>query len=171
MKVNKSRKQRLLGLVNNHLAYQEYNTILDDLDKQVEQGYLKRIVSVLRLKQCHFLGRSVKVNCTSNLLFIFSSSKSETQKPKRAKKPLHRNRCQRMPSVLWTDEDDLFKGLDPSSRLKTIPFLRNPFIRMSSNQRPTRAPFRLIESSMGCHRLQNPTQDCCIITSRIALCS
>ncbi|KAG0056913.1 Transcriptional regulator [Gryganskiella cystojenkinii] len=43
MKVNKSRKQRLLGLVNNHLAYQEYNTILDDLDKQVEQGYLKRI--------------------------------------------------------------------------------------------------------------------------------
>ncbi|KAF9939505.1 Transcriptional regulator [Mortierella antarctica] len=42
MKVNKSRKQRLLGLVNNHLAYQEYNTILDDLDKQVEQGYLKR---------------------------------------------------------------------------------------------------------------------------------
>lgn len=45
MKVNKSRKQRLLGLVNNHLAYQEYNTILDDLDKQVEQGYLKRFVS------------------------------------------------------------------------------------------------------------------------------
>ncbi|KAK3828845.1 MAG: histone acetyltransferases subunit 3-domain-containing protein [Benniella sp.] len=42
MKVNKARKQRLLGLVNNHLAYQEYNTILDDLDKQVEQGYLKR---------------------------------------------------------------------------------------------------------------------------------
>lgn len=45
MKVNKARKQRLLGLVNNHLAYQEYNTILDDLDKQVEQGYLKRFVS------------------------------------------------------------------------------------------------------------------------------
>ncbi|KAG0198748.1 Transcriptional regulator [Mortierella sp. GBA30] len=42
MRVNKTRKQRLLGLVNNHLAYQEYNTILDDLDKQVEQGYLKR---------------------------------------------------------------------------------------------------------------------------------
>lgn len=45
MKVNKARKLRLLGLVNNHLAYQEYNTILDDLDKQVEQGYLKRFVS------------------------------------------------------------------------------------------------------------------------------
>ncbi|KAF9091515.1 Transcriptional regulator [Mortierella sp. AD031] len=42
MKVNRSRKQKLLGLVNNHLAYQEYNAILDDLDKQVEQGYLKR---------------------------------------------------------------------------------------------------------------------------------
>ncbi|KAI1311337.1 Transcriptional regulator [Mortierella claussenii] len=42
MKVNRGRKQRLLSLVNNHLAYQEYNTILDDLDKQVEQGYLKR---------------------------------------------------------------------------------------------------------------------------------
>ncbi|KAF9582172.1 Transcriptional regulator [Lunasporangiospora selenospora] len=42
MKVNKDRKQKLLNLVNDHLAYQEYNTILDDLDKQVEQGYLKR---------------------------------------------------------------------------------------------------------------------------------
>ncbi|KAG0374462.1 Transcriptional regulator [Mortierella sp. AD032] len=42
MKVNRTRKQKLLGLVNNHLAYQEYNAILDDLDKQVEQGYLKR---------------------------------------------------------------------------------------------------------------------------------
>ncbi|KAG0280126.1 Transcriptional regulator [Linnemannia exigua] len=42
MNVNRTRKQKLLGLVNNHLAYQEYNAILDDLDKQVEQGYLKR---------------------------------------------------------------------------------------------------------------------------------
>jgi hypothetical protein len=53
MKVNKARKQRLLGLVNNHLAYQEYNTILDDLDKQVEQGYLKRFVSQMRCRSCN----------------------------------------------------------------------------------------------------------------------
>lgn len=52
MKVNRSRKQKLLGLVNNHLAYQEYNTILDDLDKQVEQGYLKRFVRINTIGYC-----------------------------------------------------------------------------------------------------------------------
>ncbi|KAF9970198.1 Transcriptional regulator [Actinomortierella ambigua] len=42
MQVNRYRKQKLAKLVSDHLAYQEYNMILDDLDKQVEQGYLKR---------------------------------------------------------------------------------------------------------------------------------
>ncbi|KAG0256478.1 Transcriptional regulator [Actinomortierella ambigua] len=42
MQVNQYRKQKLAKMVSDHLAYQEYNMILDDLDKQVEQGYLKR---------------------------------------------------------------------------------------------------------------------------------
>ncbi|KAG0223594.1 Transcriptional regulator [Actinomortierella wolfii] len=42
MQINRYRKQKLSKLVSDHLAYQEYNMILDDLDKQVEQGYLKR---------------------------------------------------------------------------------------------------------------------------------
>ncbi|KAF3204606.1 Transcriptional regulator [Orbilia oligospora] len=39
---NGARKTRLAELLGEQLAYQEYATILDDLDKQVDQAYLKR---------------------------------------------------------------------------------------------------------------------------------
>ncbi|KAI7816550.1 histone acetyltransferases subunit 3-domain-containing protein [Gamsiella multidivaricata] len=65
MKVNKARKQRLLGLVNNHLAYQEYNTILDDLDKQVEQGYLKRFRMTKSKKKKTTTPKSLSENALS----------------------------------------------------------------------------------------------------------
>ncbi|KAI8602357.1 histone acetyltransferases subunit 3-domain-containing protein [Dissophora ornata] len=65
MKVNKARKQRLLGLVNNHLAYQEYNTILDDLDKQVEQGYLKRFRMTKSKKKKTSTPKSLSENALS----------------------------------------------------------------------------------------------------------
>ncbi|KAF9189449.1 Transcriptional regulator [Haplosporangium sp. Z 767] len=65
MKVNRSRKQRLLGLVNNHLAYQEYNTILDDLDKQVEQGYLKRFRMTKSKKKKAAIPKALSENALS----------------------------------------------------------------------------------------------------------
>ncbi|KAF9421050.1 Transcriptional regulator [Podila epigama] len=65
IKVNKSRKQKLLGLVNNHLAYQEYNTILDDLDKQVEQGYLKRFRMTKSKKKKTSTPKSLSENALS----------------------------------------------------------------------------------------------------------
>ncbi|KAF9382307.1 Transcriptional regulator [Podila verticillata] len=65
MKVNKSRKQKLLGLVNNHLAFQEYNTILDDLDKQVEQGYLKRFRMTKSKKKKTSTPKSLSENALS----------------------------------------------------------------------------------------------------------
>ena len=42
MIVNGARKARLLQLAQERMAYQEYSTILDDLDTQVTQAYLKR---------------------------------------------------------------------------------------------------------------------------------
>lgn len=40
--VNGARKARILELANERMAYQEYNTISEDLDSQVQQAYLKR---------------------------------------------------------------------------------------------------------------------------------
>lgn len=40
--VNGARKARILELANERMAHQEYNTILEDLDGQVQQAYLKR---------------------------------------------------------------------------------------------------------------------------------
>ncbi|MCJ1229817.1 Transcriptional regulator [Toensbergia leucococca] len=40
--VNGARKARILELANERMAHQEYSTILEDLDSQVQQAYLKR---------------------------------------------------------------------------------------------------------------------------------
>lgn len=40
---NQKYKRRLLPLVHEQLAWQEYSSILDDLDKQVDQAYLRRL--------------------------------------------------------------------------------------------------------------------------------
>lgn len=42
-KKNIKRKATLIPLVERQLAWQEYSSILDDLDKQVDQAYIKRI--------------------------------------------------------------------------------------------------------------------------------
>ncbi|CAI5757550.1 unnamed protein product [Candida verbasci] len=40
---NRANKQKLIPLVEDQLAYQEYCAILEDLDKQVDQAYMKRL--------------------------------------------------------------------------------------------------------------------------------
>lgn len=40
---NRRRKKILAPILEEHLAYQEYCTILEDLDKQVDQAYIKRL--------------------------------------------------------------------------------------------------------------------------------
>ncbi|ODV80350.1 uncharacterized protein CANTADRAFT_233189 [Suhomyces tanzawaensis NRRL Y-17324] len=40
---NRVNKKKLIPSVEEHIAYQEYSTILDDLDKQVDQAYIKRL--------------------------------------------------------------------------------------------------------------------------------
>lgn len=44
---NEYRKKRLLNVVDNQLQYEQYRHVLDNLDIQVEQCYLKRFVSSL----------------------------------------------------------------------------------------------------------------------------
>ncbi|KAJ1970786.1 Transcriptional regulator [Dimargaris xerosporica] len=40
--INQKRKDRLYDIAREHMAYQEYQHIVDELDKQVEQSYVKR---------------------------------------------------------------------------------------------------------------------------------
>lgn len=40
---NKSNKKKLVPIIEEQLAWQEYCTILEDLDKQVDQAYMKRL--------------------------------------------------------------------------------------------------------------------------------
>ena len=51
MLVNGARKARLLDLAKERLAYQEYRTIHDDLDSQVQQAYLKRTRTLGKTKK------------------------------------------------------------------------------------------------------------------------
>lgn len=40
---NRANRKKLIPLVEEHIAYQEYCAILEDLDKQVDQAYMKRM--------------------------------------------------------------------------------------------------------------------------------
>lgn len=51
MLINGARKARLLDLAKERLAYQEYSTIHDDLDGQVQQAYLKRTRTLGKTKK------------------------------------------------------------------------------------------------------------------------
>ncbi len=51
MVLNSARKARLLDLAKERLAYQEYSTIHEDLDSQVQQAYLKRTRTLGKTKK------------------------------------------------------------------------------------------------------------------------
>ncbi|CCJ29610.1 unnamed protein product [Pneumocystis jirovecii] len=44
--INSARKNKLIKLIKEHLAYQEYSVILNDLNKQLEQAFLRRFKSI-----------------------------------------------------------------------------------------------------------------------------
>lgn len=48
---NRRRKKYLLPILEDQLAYQEYCTILEDLDKQVDQAYVKRLKAKSKKKK------------------------------------------------------------------------------------------------------------------------
>ncbi|CCF56901.1 hypothetical protein KAFR_0B06050 [Kazachstania africana CBS 2517] len=52
---NQSRKESLLPLLEVQLAWQEYSSILDDLDKQIDQAYIKRVRVPKKRKKHHGL--------------------------------------------------------------------------------------------------------------------
>ncbi|ORX97257.1 hypothetical protein K493DRAFT_281372 [Basidiobolus meristosporus CBS 931.73] len=49
--VNELRKEQLEQVVHEHTAYQEYLQILNELDKQIEQAYIKRVKSLKSKKK------------------------------------------------------------------------------------------------------------------------
>lgn len=48
---NRQRKKPLIPIIEEQLAYQEYCTILEDLDKQVDQAYVKRLKAKSKKKK------------------------------------------------------------------------------------------------------------------------
>lgn len=48
---NRRRKKALLPILKEYLAYQEYSTISEDLDKQVDQAYIKRLKAKSKKKK------------------------------------------------------------------------------------------------------------------------
>lgn len=48
---NRNHKKKLIPIIEEQLAWQEYVTVLDDLDKQVDQAYMKRLKAKNRKKK------------------------------------------------------------------------------------------------------------------------
>ncbi|KAK9327909.1 histone acetyltransferases subunit 3-domain-containing protein [Lipomyces starkeyi] len=49
--INSARKKKVEKIVHEHMAYQEYTQILEDLDKQVDQAYMKRTRTIKNKKK------------------------------------------------------------------------------------------------------------------------
>ena len=77
-KFNQAAKKRLLPLVEEQMAYQEYSRILDDLDRQVDQAYLKRIRNPRSKKKKSGAGA---VSSTSSLVAAGANQVTVEQKP------------------------------------------------------------------------------------------
>lgn len=69
MLINGARKARLLDLAKERLAYQEYSTIHDDLDSQVQQAYLKRTRTLGKTKKGGPGGNKPKLGLASAAAF------------------------------------------------------------------------------------------------------
>ena len=50
LKVNAARKKRLFEIASKHIAYQEYNAVLDEVNKNVEQAFTKRFVLLIYIE-------------------------------------------------------------------------------------------------------------------------
>jgi hypothetical protein len=44
LQINLGMKKKLLKVAEQHMAFQEYNTLMDDINKSVDQTYIKRFV-------------------------------------------------------------------------------------------------------------------------------
>lgn len=63
--VNGARKARLTELVKERMAFQEYTTILEDLDSQVQSAYLKRTRTIGKSKKKSRPGQAIPVQNTA----------------------------------------------------------------------------------------------------------
>lgn len=101
---NFARKQKLMNLTTDEMAKDEYTTILDDLDKQVEQAFLKRNRSIKATKKKRGPGeKGIAVTKVS----IGSNIRSLMEKRQRW--------IQRIGSICTTDpvsEESIFQSLD-----------------------------------------------------------
>jgi hypothetical protein len=93
IELNNRRKCVVHEIASERLAYQEFQSILDELDKQVEQTYLKRLVRfVIHIWETHFNAAEsakVKKEKTIFLLCTFDFSASSIPIAKRARSSTH----------------------------------------------------------------------------------
>lgn len=72
---NKSNKKKLIPIIEEQLAWQEYCTILEDLDKQVDQAYLKRLKAKNKKKKTEITTTPQQQAVNSGLKALLSKRK------------------------------------------------------------------------------------------------
>ena len=72
---NKSNKKKLIPIIEEQLAWQEYCTILEDLDKQVDQAYMKRLKAKNKKKKTEVTTTPQQQAVNSGLKALLSKRK------------------------------------------------------------------------------------------------
>lgn len=72
---NKANKKKLVPIIEEQLAWQEYCTILEDLDKQVDQAYMKRLKAKNKKKKTEVSATPQQQAVSSGLKALLSKRK------------------------------------------------------------------------------------------------
>jgi hypothetical protein len=102
--MNEYRKKKLLEIVDCQLQFEQYTQVLDTLDSQVEQGYIKRFV-----------------NNSSSFTIYPNIIHSVIKKQRKERQPLDRNRLyQKMLFIQWKKENYGLMLLENYLKIKIV---------------------------------------------------
>ncbi|EPX72237.1 SAGA complex subunit Ngg1 [Schizosaccharomyces octosporus yFS286] len=112
---NQQRKQKILELLPEEMAFQEFSAVLDDLDKQIENAYMKRN-RTLKVKKKRIVNEKINASATSSYATIKSLMDKRSLWLEKLQ-PLFHNRlqndCLRTPDSLFGKPDDRNTNTSP----------------------------------------------------------
>ncbi|WBW71075.1 SAGA complex subunit Ngg1/Ada3 [Schizosaccharomyces osmophilus] len=119
---NQQRKQKIIEILPEEMAFQEFSAVLDDLDKQIENAYMKRN-RTLKVKKKRIVNEKINASATSSYATIKSLMDKRSLWLEKLQ-PLFYKRlqsdCLRPPNSLFGSPGDEITNTSPFGRTNLL---------------------------------------------------
>ncbi|EPY49169.1 SAGA complex subunit Ngg1 [Schizosaccharomyces cryophilus OY26] len=112
---NQQRKQKILELLPEEMAFQEFSSVLDDLDKQIENAYMKRN-RTLKVKKKRIVNEKINASATSSYATIKSLMDKRSLWLEKLQPLFYRrlqSDCLRPPDSVFISQDEKIMNTSP----------------------------------------------------------